>query len=176
MRVRQTDTERQKDTQISTREGGQGRCCRKERQGWERKVGSRYQRQIGAWPWGIRGAHWCLTQPGPLQFYEGQVSEGREASCPSSVLPPLLQEEGLSLSPSFQFCVSPLLLSFCLLPFLPLSLSLWFLVPQSLSLPSSLILSRPEGKGLSWGPLAVGDCQRALALTAGSQGPSENPG
>ena len=81
-----------------------------------------------------------------------------------------------SLSASFQFCVSPLLSSFCLLPFLSVSLSLWFLVPRSLSLPSSLILSRPEGKGLSWGPLAVGACQRVLALTAGPQAPSENPG
>ena len=48
--------------------------------------------------------------------------------------------------------------------------------PQSLSLPSSPVPSRPEGAGLSWGPLAVGDCQRALTLTSSPQAPSENPG
>ena len=146
-----------------------------ERQGWERKVGSRYQSGGRCLALGDqRGS--LVSDPTWAPAVLGGAGLRGEASCPRSVLHPLLQEEGLSLSASFQFCVSPLLSSFCLLPFLSVSLSLWFLVPRSLSLPSSLILSRPEGKGLSWGPLAVGACQRVLALTAGPQAPSENPG
>ena len=118
-----------------------------------------------------------VSDPTWVPAFLGGAGLRGDASCPRSVLHPLLQEEGLSLlPPSNSVSLHSCHLSVCLLPFLSLSLSLLFLVPQSLSLPFSLILSRPEGKGLSWGPLAVGDCQRALALTAGPQAPSENPG
>ena len=105
---------------------------------------------------------------------EGQVSEGKQVV---QGLSSIFSSRKVSpcLPPSNSASLHSCHLFVCLLPSPSVSVSL-VPSPQSLSLPSSPVPSRPEGAGLSWGPLAVGDCQRALTLTSSPQAPSENPG
>ena len=88
---------------------------------------------------------------------EGQVSEGKQVV---QGLPSIFSSRKVSpcLPPSNSASLHSCHLFVCLLPSPSVSVSL-VPSPQSLSLPSSPVPSRPEGAGLSWGPLAVGDCQ-----------------